>query len=320
MATTATTTTNFGNLVVALIRQTAEEELVAKYPLTDPNVGGFIPGIWTKGTSSIVFPRYANFAAATTGMSENTNPTAVALNIDSESITGGEYGSAIAVGNRAQQFSPHNLIGIAAQKAGAQAALTLHTLVETVVYAGTNIVYTNGTTNSSLSVGMVGSSLIAAVAKMQKNNVPTFDDGFYRALMTPEQIASLKGDTATGGWIDVQRYANPSELLKWEAGTYAGVRIINVGSLTGGISAGAGFTYTGGTYAVHTAFLFGPEAYGVAGIERLHATYVPPTPSAADVLGLVATCGWEIFPFGAALITKAGNRYVNIRSAQITVS
>ena len=320
MTTTATTTSNFGNLVVQLIRQTAEQELVAKYPLTDPSIGAFIPGIWQKGTSAIVFPRYANLTAQTTAMTENTNPTAQALSIDSETITGSEYGGIVEVGNRAQQYSPHNLIGICAQKAGAQAALTLDNLVETVVYAGTNITYTNGTTNSALTAGMTGAALIAAVAKLQKNNVPTFGDGLFRMLATPEQIASLKGDTASGGWIDAMRYADPSTLLKGEAGTYAGVRIINVGSLTGGISTGSGATYTGGTYAVHTAFLFGPEAYGVAGIERLHATYVAPSPSAGDKLGLVASCGWEVFPFGAALITKAGSRYVNIHSAQITVS
>ena len=303
-----------------MIRQTAEEELVAKYFLTDPSVGAFIPGIWTKGTSAIVFPRYANLAAQTTAMTENTNPTAQALSIDSESITGSEYGGVVEVGNRAQQFSPHNLIGICAQKAGAQAALTLHNIVEAVIYAGTNIVYTNGTTNSALTAGMTGAALISAVAKLQKNNVPMFPDGSFRALMTPEQIASLKGDTATGGWIDVQKYANPMTLLKGEAGTYAGVRILNVGSLTGGISTAAGATYTGGTYAVHTAFVYGPEAYGVAGLEELEATYVAPTPSAGDKLGLVASCGWHVFPYGTALITKAGSRYVNVHSAQITVS
>jgi N4-gp56 family major capsid protein len=320
MTTTSTSTSNFGNLVVQAIRQTAEEELVAKYFLTDPSIGGFIPGIWTKGTSAIVFPRYANLSAQTTAMTENTNPTAQALSIDSEAVTGSEYGGIVEVGNRAQQYSPHDLIGICAQKAGAQAALTMHNLVETVVYAGTNIVYTNGTTNSALTAGMTGAALISSVAKMQKINCPTFMDGFFRALMTPEQIASLKADTATGGWIDVQKYANPATLLRGEAGTYAGVRILNVGSLTGGISTAAGATYSGGTYAVHTAFLFGPEAYGVAGIEELDATYVPPTPSAGDKLGLVASCGWHVFPYGSALITKAGSRYVNIHSAQVTIS
>ena len=93
---------------------------------------------------------------------------------------------------------------------------------------------------------------------MQKANVPTFGDGNYRCLMTPEQISSLKGDTATGGWIDVADAAS-GVLLRGEAGTYAGVRILNVGSATGGITAGAGATYSGGTYAIHQAFLFGPR-------------------------------------------------------------
>jgi N4-gp56 family major capsid protein len=321
MTTTATDTSNFGDLVQDLVRMQAEEELRAKYFLTDPSIGAFIPGIWTKGTSSIIFPRYADLAAATTALTENANPTGQALSIDDESITGDEYGGIVEVGNRAQQYSPHNLIGIAAEKAGRQAALSLHSIVETVIYAGAaNIVYTNGTTNSSLSTGMTGAALLAAVAKLQKTNVPTFGDGNYRALMTPEQIQALKGDTATGGWIDAMKYGDPSMLLRGEAGTYGGVRILNVGSLTGGITAAAGYTYASGTYAVHKAFLFGPQAYGVAGLETLKTTYVPPVASSNDPLGLVAKCGWHVFPYGAALLTKAGSRYATIHSAQVSIT
>jgi N4-gp56 family major capsid protein len=320
MTTTNTSTSNFGDLVQDLVRQTAEEELIARYYLTDPNVGGFVPGIWTKGTSSIVFPRYADLAAQTTALTENANPTAQELSIDDESITGDEYGGIVEVGNRAQQYSPHNLVAICAQKAGRQAALTLHTLVETIVYAGTGIVYTNGTTDSALTAGLTGAAVISAVTRLRKRNVPTFGDGFYRCLITPEQEASLKADTDGGGWIDMAKYADRMALLRGEAGTYGGVRFLQVGSLTGGITASKGASYADGTYAVHKAFMFGPEAYGVAGIERLRTTYVPPVPSAGDKLGLVASCGWEVFPFGGALLTKVAARYVIIDSAQVTVT
>jgi N4-gp56 family major capsid protein len=319
MATTSTTTTNFGNLVLVAIRQAYEDELYARYHLTDPNIGGFIPGIWVKGTSAIRFKRYAKYAAATTAMTENTNPTPGAMSIDSEDISGNEYGTALAVGNRAQRLNPDNLIGIGAQRMGENAALTLHKLVANIVYAGSKITYCNGTVDSGVTAGLTGASINSAVAALKVRNVPPFPDGFYRCIITPDQENSLKQDTTTGGWVDAIRYAGAMQLIRGEAGAYGGVRFLNAGD-QGYTSSAAGSTYSGGTYAIHKAFIYGPQAYGIGGLDLLAPTYVAPVPSAADIFGLVATVGWHVYPFGAALIEKAGSRYQIIDSAQVTSS
>jgi N4-gp56 family major capsid protein len=312
MATTTTSTTNYSELVVDMIRSTAEQEMVAKYHFTDP-ANGFVTGFFAKGTDTIVFPRYANLAAHTTSISEGHTPTGVELSIDSEYVTAVEYGNVVEVSNRAQRHSPHNLFAIAAEKAGAQMALSIHTLVRNTCQAGTNILYANGSTESAVSATMTGAMVKRCVAYLRKHNVPTFSDGTYHGIITTEQGSAVMSDTATGGWIDIKKYAEARALLNGEIGSYAGVRFVDAGS-EGFVDADAGAS----SADLHSAFIFGPEAYGIAGIDEMQGTYVGPG-GHDDPLGLIAKAGWHVEAFGTLLLDAAGARYVRLKTAETTI-
>lgn len=67
-----------------------------------------------------------------------------------------------------------------------------------------------------------------AVASLRTRNVQPFtNDGYYLGIAHPALLLDLRSDTATGGWIDWQKYTRPKEtMMKGEVGECEGVRIL----------------------------------------------------------------------------------------------
>ena len=115
MATTSTATTNFSDLVTQLVAARALEELRARAVHAMP--GMYVPARFVKGTNTLRYARYADLGVVTSTLSEGVAPTDQALTISSEFFTAVQYGATVAVTDLAQIDNPHDLIGIAAEKA-----------------------------------------------------------------------------------------------------------------------------------------------------------------------------------------------------------
>lgn len=57
-------------------------------------------------------------------------------------------------------------------------------------------------------------------------------EGTVIALTTPGVVYTMQRDTSTNGWIDRNKYANPSALLRYEVGSYRNVRYLATPELT----------------------------------------------------------------------------------------
>jgi len=310
VATTTTATSGFSDLVQELVKERAEEELRARLVHAMP--GNFLPGRLIKGTNFIRFARYADLSVSTTALTEATAPTDQELTIASEAFSATQYGGTIAVSDLANLDSPHELISIAAEKAARQAADTIDVLVRDVLQAGASVKYSNGAARSAVSAALTGALVKQMFWNLQKRNVPTFADGTYRAIITPNQAYDLEADTATGGWMDVHKYVDNSPLLTNEIGRYAGVRFM--------VSSNAKVFATAGASSVdvHSAFFFGPQSYTIGDSQTLSAYFVPPGGDHTDPLAQKAIVGWKV-RFGAMLLDEAGPRYVRLETAATTV-
>lgn len=287
----------------------AEQELRASLPHTIP--GNYIPGRFDKGTNTIRFARYADLDAATTALTEGTNPTPVALTIDSEAFTATQYGNIVEVSDLAAVESPQDLFALSAERIGRNAALTIDTIVRDIITAGSSVVY-SGAATSRATVASTATLTGALVKKMfwklQNLNVPRFPDGTYHAIITPGQGYDLETDTANGGWIDAHKYADAMPLMTGEIGRFGGVRFIAP------TSQAKIFTTAGASSAdVHAGLFFGPGSYVIGDLQTLQVRFVPPGGDHSDVLGLIADTGWKV-SFGAALLTKAGPRLVRLET------
>lgn len=306
MATLTTATANFQNLMQELVMKSLEEELRASLPHLTP--GNFVPASLIKGTNIIRWARYPDLAAQTTALTEGTAPTAQSLSIETETLSVAQYGGVLEWTDLAELDSPHDIVAINAERAARQAALTMDVIVRDILAAGTNVKYSNGSARSTVSATLTGDLVKRMFWFLQSSNVPTFGDGTYRAIISPEQAYNLEADTATGGWMDAHKYVNNSPLLTNEVGRFAGVRFQVSDNAKVFATAGAG------AVDVHSAYFFGPDSYAVGDSQALSAYFVPRGGDHSDPIAQKAMVGWKC-RFGSILIDQAGARYVRLETA-----
>lgn len=255
MAQVSTSTTNFDRTVVALVSKRLEEELRAPLPHLLP--GNFRKAAFVKGTNNTMrFIRVADLSVAagtpTPGtppwLTEGTPPTAEDLTIGYEEFSADQAGRVIKLTDKALLQNPFDLMMVAAEKVARNAIEVADLRVSEILNAGTNVLYP-GTDAARLDVGaadvLTGALIKRAVANLKADNVPTFPDGTYHAIIHPGVVLDIQLDAADGGWIDANRYTGSTALMTGEIGKYAGVRFVE-SAKAGAFPATAGTT-SGGT-------------------------------------------------------------------------
>lgn len=323
MATLTTATTNFNQSVTALVlRQIAQNLRDKSVYLQD---GSFVRGDLIPGTNLIRFIAYADMSVTTNAntvtpgtppwLVEGTPPTDEALAIFYEEFGAQQAGRTLAISDIALAQSPHNLMAVAAERIGTNAAQTIDLFVGNVLHAGTARVLYAGAATSRVTVAsthnMTGALIRRAVATLKTANVPMFPDGTYHAFISPMVTHDLQSDTAAGGWLEANKYASPENLLTGEVGKYMGVRFIET-------NIGNNFANTGvgGTVDVYSTYIFGPDSFAFGDLQSVQAYLVSPGGDHVDPLAQKAIVGWKAM-FGVKLlnITGAGNKYLRIEAA-----
>jgi N4-gp56 family major capsid protein len=314
MSTLSTATSNFSSLVTALVMRRTEEILAANYVHLDA-ANGFSRATIIKGTNQLTFPAFAQLAANTTALSEGTPPTAQTLTISTDTVTAAQMGWTVEVTDLALLEAPQNLIAEAANLIGDQAANSMDVVVRDVLAAGASVKYA-GTATSRVLVGLTdvltGVLTKKSVGNLRKRNVPTFSDGSYHAIITPGQAYDLMSDTATGGWIDANKYQTNRALLTGEIGEFAGARFV--------ISSNAKVFTTAGASSVdvHSGCFLGTMAYAIGDLQSLEARYVAPGGDHSDPLAQKAIVGAKV-NLGAALLDAIDARYLRVETGATTL-
>lgn len=315
MATLSTATSNFSALVQEVVQKAAEQELRTSLVHTVP--GNYIQARQVKGTNLVRFARYADVAAQTTALTEGSPPTAQSLTIASEAFSATQIGGVFEITDLATIDSPHDLISINAERAGRQAAATIDILVREILSAGASVQYVTATSRATLATSHVvtGAQIKRMVALLSRVNVPTFGDGFYRAIIHSDVVYDLFTDTANGGWMDASKYVDNLPLLKGELGRYHRVRFLETGGTGTGTNAGAKvFVDAGVTNAdVYSTFIMGPDSYALSDSQPLNAYFVAPGGNHSDPIAQLAKIGWKT-RFGCMLVDEAGPRYIRLES------
>ena len=319
MATLSTATSNFSALVQETVGKAAEEELRTKLVHAMP--GNYLPTDFIKGTNLVRLARYADVAAQTAALTEGTAPTAQALTIASEAFSATQVGGVFEITDLAVVDSPHDLIAINAERAGRQAASTIDILVREVLAAGTSVLYVTAAARSAIATSNVitGAQVKKVVRNLSRLDVPTFGDGFYRAIIHSDVVYDLFTDTDNGGWMDASKYVDNTPLLNGELGRYHRVRFMETGGTGTGTGNGAKiFVDAGASNAeVYSTIFFGPDAYTLADSQNLSSYFVPPGGDHSDPIAQKAAIGWKV-RFGCMLVDEAGPRYLRLESGATT--
>jgi N4-gp56 family major capsid protein len=203
----------------------------------------------------------------------------------------------------------------AVQRLSYNAGLSIDTVVRNVAVPGaTKQVAANGTFAALTAVPATGvlsiTELRKAVRSLQKQdafrigassnaNEPagTGGNGYWVAVISPDSAYDIMGDTATGGWIDTNRYAGSEEIFTGEIGKLYGVRFLQTSN--GYTIANSAVASTGD---VHVTLVSGTDYFGVTTLQNLQ-TFIKDFGSGgvADPTNKVATAGWKCM-FGASVL------------------
>jgi len=141
------------------------------------------------------------------------------------------------------------------------------------------------TTADTVSVELIRK----AVAKLEANGVPVFDDGYYHAVYTPLQKYDFQRDSE---YINLKHYAAPKDLYRNLDGEIYGVRF-HKDTVPYRHTAGTIGTYVA-SGAVYVISIFGKGAFGnvrISGIDRKY--YInPPKDDPNNPLAMYGSMGW----------------------------
>jgi len=304
MATT--TASALAAAITFKVQKKVLENLRAELVWADPayaESGEFAPGYDT-----LTFVAVPDLTLTTTPLTEGTAPTANALAITTTTVSTDQYGDVVEITDIAKVKSPIEIVNIGTERLSRQSKESIDQISRDVIAASGTPFYPTGSSNTVRTD--VASTEYATAAdlrflrtKMYKASIPVFSDGYYRLFVSPEQGYALRSDTATGGWIDVNKYSNPDVLLRGELGRQEGFRIMEVVNAP---------TFAS-TTTVHAAIAVGAiKAWGAGELQTFSTYHVAPGGDHSDVLAQKELLGWKI-DFGLAVL--ANNRYFRYETA-----
>ena len=178
--------------------------------------------------SSVVFSLYNDLAAATSALSEATDPDAVALSdVSTTSVTLAEYGNASLVTRKLQLFSLSDVDPAVADIIAFNMADSLDKLAMETLRQGTNVIY-GGTVTSTASVSsadtLTSAKIRRAVAKLRSNKAVPRQGSLYWCGIHPEVSHDLRAETGSVGWRDIHAQTDSAQGNLWAGtiGTYEG--------------------------------------------------------------------------------------------------
>lgn len=237
---------------------------------------------------------------ASGALSEATDPTEHTLSAGDQTAAIKQYGGSVLVSDLLQDTwvpgSMENLM----ERLARNAAFTIDTVVRDTNFTAGGAVQYGGTAVARNSIATDGSfdadiaEVREAVNTLESNAVPTFQDGFYVGVISPDVKYDLQGDTAN--WQEILKH-NESTIgtvlggvgmapgRGGFVGTMFGVKfLLSQQALTMDASGSA-------STDVYQSYIFGPEHYGVSELQNVQTIVKNPHP--ASDLDLYGSVGWK---------------------------
>lgn len=236
------------------------------------------------GAKSIALTKYARLAAATTPLTETDDVVSSAMSDTQIVLTPAEYGQVITTTNLASLQTGGKADLGAAELVGINHAETLNALAVAALEASGNGLTIGDKAAGDVLAGdvMSGTFMNRVYNKLARSSVPMFDGLGYVAVMHDDVIGDLRAGAAAGDWTDVNKYTDPSIVLRNEVGFYKGFRIVRNNACAFADQAGAG------TVDLYKSSFFGKNALGKATSQTGRLVISGPF----DKLGRFVNIGW----------------------------
>ena len=182
---------------------------------------------------TIEFRKFSSLPKALKPITEGVTPEGNKLNVTAVSATVEQYGDYIEQSDMLELTAIDNTIVEATKMLGNQAGRTLDTIVRNEVVGGTSVLYgskdgerANHRYEITAEHKITVEDIFDAAAELKGNNAPKID-GSYVAIVHPHVARDLMiGAKAQGSWIDINKYADPTNIFEGEIGKIGGVRFV----------------------------------------------------------------------------------------------
>ncbi|MDD4985651.1 MAG: N4-gp56 family major capsid protein [Dehalococcoidales bacterium] len=267
------------------------------------------PGNLTNPGNPISFRFWDDMAVVTTPLSEAVDVDSVGLSDTTTTITPYEYGSAVVETRRlsVDSFQPAWDADVA--------NILARNMVESIdeiarlnsVDTSTNITYTAGSTESTLTTGnVITPTLIRQErVKLTRANVVPWEGDKYLCIIAPEVAYDFKVNTGEAGWLFPNAYTNTIAAANFEIGSWGGFRFLETNRTYRSVGGGAAADDD-----VYKTYFLGQE--GIAKVESIapHVVQGPIT----DKLARFIPLGWHTY-LGYGLLRTDAVRVITSSSS-----
>ena len=208
-------------------------------------------------------------------LTEAVIPTGKKLGMTAITVSLAQYGDYVAISDLLITHAIDDAVLGATEELGAAAGLTNDELVRNVLMAGTNVIFCDAYSGSSYqSTPTSKATLLSALGSgyacdvtpdminkaktnLENNNVPTFEDGGYVAVMHPHVAYALRKHP---DFQEVVKYQAAKRIFRGEIGELYGVRFV-ITTQAPIIKADSD------AKATYKTMVFGKDAFGVIDME-----------------------------------------------------
>lgn len=182
--------------------------------------------------SSVVFSLYQDLAAATSTLTETTDPDAVAIsNVNTVSVTLNEYGNTVLNTRKLGEFAFSDVDPAVANIVAYNMADSIDKIVVAKLITGSNVLYSgSATATSGVTAAMTlgGAQIRKAVAKLRAGNAVPREGMLYATYTHPEAAHDLRSETGALSFEDIRKYTDPNvgNILNAVTGVLGGAYIV----------------------------------------------------------------------------------------------
>jgi N4-gp56 family major capsid protein len=222
--------------------------------------------------SSVALQIYNDLAKATSVLSEEVDPAAVALGTpDIVTITLNEYGNSTLVTKKLGLLSLADVDPAVANIIAFNMADSIDDLAQNALLTGTNVIYGGDATDTDEVVAadtISAADVRKAVAKLRSNKANGRKGSLYWCGIHPEVSHDLRAETGAASWRNPHEYQSNDAIWAGEIGQFEGAYFIESPRL---------YTATDGASSakVYRTFLAGQQALAEAVAEEPHVVIGP---------------------------------------------